>query len=97
MSRALQNLVLEAYIFIEAEYQLREYPESSETAISFIGSTNLALTLFLGIFVGRPCEQYGLRIVMSIGSVIYVASLVGASFCQSVSALIGTQGVLQGN
>jgi len=57
---------------------------------------SFAACLCLGIFIGRPCEVYGLRVVVSAGGILSFAGLMGASFCKSIPALIATQGLLAG-
>ena len=43
---------------------------------------------------GRPLEVFGLRPVAVIGAVLAVTGLMVASWCDTVPALIGTQGTL---
>jgi predicted MFS family arabinose efflux permease len=61
-------------------------------AISFIGSTNAALALGVGVFAGRACEWFGYQPMLAFGSVVFCASLLAASFCNSIPTLIVTQG-----
>ena len=44
------------------------------------------------LLAGRPCEVYGIRPVAFAGLVFTLVGLIGASFCNSIPALIATQG-----
>ncbi|KIJ57266.1 hypothetical protein M422DRAFT_238862 [Sphaerobolus stellatus SS14] len=63
---------------------------------AFIGSICTALTLTIGIPVGRWVEVYGHRKVALLGSVVFSGALVAAGFCRTVPTLLVTQGILLG-
>ena len=64
--------------------------------ISFIGSVCTALTLSIGIPVGRSVEIFGFRPVAICGTIVFCGALVAASFCRTIPTLILTQGILNG-
>lgn len=64
--------------------------------ISFIGSTNIAVTLSSCVIFGRIAEVYGYRLIAALGLLLYVVSLIGASFSPSAAGLVGLQGVFHG-
>ncbi|KAF8591148.1 MFS general substrate transporter, partial [Ramaria rubella] len=64
--------------------------------VALIGSICTALTLTIGVPVGRAIEIFGYRGVALGGSVLFSGSLVGAGFCHTVPTLLVTQGILNG-
>lgn len=63
-----------------------------QQSISFIGGTTLAVLVATCLAAGRLCEIQGPRFLATVGTVITVAGLLGASWCRSVNSLIATQG-----
>ncbi|KAF8484200.1 major facilitator superfamily domain-containing protein [Gautieria morchelliformis] len=55
-----------------------------------------ALTLTIGIPVGRSVEIFGFRKVALCGSILFSGALVAAGFCRTIPTLILTQGILNG-
>ncbi|KZT57593.1 MFS general substrate transporter [Calocera cornea HHB12733] len=80
----------------QEQYKLREFSDVSATQIDLIGSIGVALTLFLGAFLGRPCQRFGMRAVSVVGSIILFVGTLSAGFCTSIPTLIVTQGIVQG-
>jgi MFS family permease len=64
--------------------------------IALVGSSCTALTLTIGIPIGRWIDLYGCRKVTFVGSVIFSAGLVMAGFCSTVPTLLVTQGIITG-
>lgn len=85
-----------AFGVFEAQYHIVEFPDSSASLISFIGSVNIALALSFCVFIGRAAEVYGYKIITAIGILLYVASIIGASFSTSAGQTIALQGVVNG-
>ncbi|EJU00599.1 MFS general substrate transporter [Dacryopinax primogenitus] len=80
----------------QEQYKLREFADVSATQIDLVGSICVALTLFLGAFMGRPCQRYGMRAVSIVGSIVFFVGTLSAGFCTSIPTLIVTQGIIQG-
>ncbi|KZT57592.1 MFS general substrate transporter [Calocera cornea HHB12733] len=80
----------------QEQYKLREFSDVSVTQIDLIGSICMALSLFLGAFMARPCQRFGMRAVAVLGSIILFVGTLSAGFCTSVPTLIVTQGIIQG-
>ncbi|KZO91797.1 MFS general substrate transporter [Calocera viscosa TUFC12733] len=81
----------------QEEYKLQEFTDVSATQIDLIGSICMALTLFLGAFMGRPCQRFGMRAVSVVGSIIFFVGTFSAGFCTSIPTLIVTQGIITGS
>lgn len=94
--RSFINTKFELKLTLPLQYHLYEFPDSSPTLISFIGSTNIAVTLSSCVIFGRIAEIYGYRLIAALGLLLYVVSLIGASFSPSAAGLVGLQGVFHG-
>ncbi|KAF8520758.1 major facilitator superfamily domain-containing protein [Hysterangium stoloniferum] len=85
-----------AYGKSTSHYLLHQFPNDSPELIAFIGSSCTALTLTIGIPIGRWIDIYGFRKVVFVGSVILSTGLITAGFCHTVPTLVVTQGIVTG-
>lgn len=77
-------------------YYETEYPDTSPSVISLIGSLQAAMIEGTGMLVGVLMEKYGLRKVMVVGAVLEVVALLATSFCTAVWQLYLAQGLAFG-
>ncbi|KAF9105830.1 hypothetical protein BGX27_009419 [Mortierella sp. AM989] len=100
----LGSLLIHCFVFAPTEYVFGVFvlhyqdvfPESSASAITFVGTTGSAITYIAGFLSGIMADRFGFRPTAFVGSVIMALSLVGASFSTELWHLYVTQGVLFG-
>ncbi|KAI8323579.1 MFS general substrate transporter [Martensiomyces pterosporus] len=78
------------------EYQLKEFPTTPASTLSWIGSPQFASMCFFGIGAGVLLEQFDARLVGLAGSVVSGVALIVASACNTPVKLIFTQGIFFG-
>ncbi|KAJ1801236.1 hypothetical protein LPJ59_000450 [Coemansia sp. RSA 2399] len=78
------------------EYELVEFPNTSSSQLSWIGTLQGAMMCFFGIFVGILCEHVDTRILSAFGSLMAGLALIVASFCNTPWKLLLTQGLFYG-
>ncbi|KAJ2399013.1 hypothetical protein GGI23_002906 [Coemansia sp. RSA 2559] len=78
------------------EYELVEFPNTSSSQLSWIGTLQGALMCFFGIFVGILCEHVDTRILSAFGALMSGVALIVASFCNTPWKLMLTQGLFHG-
>ncbi|KAI8992841.1 MFS general substrate transporter [Trametes punicea] len=74
-------------------HQLRDLHPST---VAWIGSVQLWVFFFSGGFIGRVFDMYGPRLVMSLGTALYVASILLTSVARTYREYILAQGILSG-
>ncbi|RPD76916.1 MFS general substrate transporter [Lentinus tigrinus ALCF2SS1-7] len=74
-------------------HQLRDLHPST---IAWIGSVQLWVFFFSGGFIGRMFDAHGPRVIMALGTVIYVVSIALTSMARGYHEYIIAQGVLSG-
>ncbi|KAI9501520.1 hypothetical protein GGI25_002061 [Coemansia spiralis] len=82
-------------VFME-EYQLRVFPTTPSSTISWIGSLQFCCMCIFGVGTGILIERFRPQLIILIGAVATGTSLLIASACNSPIPLIFTQGILFG-
>jgi MFS family permease len=71
-------------------------PTLSHSTLSWIGSLQLFLTLFVGVFAGRLLDAGYMRGVVVAGIVFEVGGMLATSFCRDFWHFVVAQGVCVG-
>ncbi|ORX71297.1 MFS general substrate transporter [Linderina pennispora] len=82
-------------VYLQA-YKLDEFPDTSTSLLSWIGTLQFSCMCFVGIGVGVLCERVDTRLLCLFGSIVAGLALIIASFCHSPGALLATQGIMFG-
>ena len=82
--------IFQTYLY---QHQLKDHTESE---VAWIGSIQLFLSFFLGLFSGRVCDSYGPRWLLLAGSLCFFFSLILTGFCKTYWQFFLAQGVLTG-
>lgn len=72
------------------------FPSLTHSTLSWPGSLQLFLTLFIGAFTSRYLDAGYLRPVVAIGIAFEVAGMLATSFCREFWQLVLAQGVVVG-
>jgi MFS family permease len=80
----------------ETHYTHTKFPTVSPSAISWIGSLQLFLTLFVGVFAGWFLDGGYVRAVVATGTGFEVIGMLATSFCTKYWHLILAQGLCVG-
>ncbi|WWC86543.1 uncharacterized protein L201_001420 [Kwoniella dendrophila CBS 6074] len=80
----------------QAYYESDLLKDHSSSSITWIGTLQLFLLFFGGIFVGRILDSHGAHILMVPGSVLIVFGLMMTSLCKQYWQLILAQGIVFG-
>ncbi|ODQ52578.1 MFS general substrate transporter [Saitoella complicata NRRL Y-17804] len=72
------------------------YTTTSPAVITLIGSLGGTVLMLLGAIVGRIVDKFGYRPCFIVGFALCVISLMLSSICNSIQALVWTQGILFG-
>jgi MFS family permease len=91
LSRGLTN----SFSIFETYYQYH-FPDLSHSTISWIGSLQLFLTLFVGVPTGKYLDAGYIRPVVVAGVAFEVVGMVLTSFCKEFWQLVLAQGVCVG-
>ena len=85
-----------AFGLFQAYYERVHLPNSSPSAIAWIGSTQLALVFGLGVPVGRLVDKGYFRLMFHGGSIIMVSGIFLSSVCKSLWTLWFINGLITG-
>lgn len=88
--------VSNAFGLFQAYYELDLLKGASPSAISWIGSTQLALVFGLGVPVGRLVDKGYFRLMFHTGSVVMVLGLFATAWCHELWSLWLVQGLVTG-
>lgn len=77
-------------------YYETQYPETSASVISLIGSLQAAMIEGTGMMVGVLMEKFGLKRLMICGAILQLGALLATSFCTAIWQLYLTQGLAFG-
>lgn len=77
-------------------YYTHEFPDLSHSSIAWIGSLQLFLTLFIGVFAGRFLDSGHVRAVVVTGITFEVVGMLMTSFCERYWQLVLAQGICVG-
>ncbi|KAF8940715.1 hypothetical protein BGZ58_005043 [Dissophora ornata] len=100
----LGSMLLHCFVFAPTEFIFgvfvlhyqNVFPNSTASAIAFVGTTGSAITYIAGFLSGMVADRFGFRPTAFVGSVIMTLSLILASFSTKLWHLYVTQGVLFG-
>lgn len=84
-----------SFSIFETHY-MHTFPHLSHSTISWIGSLQLFLTLFIGVFAGKAIDGGYVRTVVVTGIVFEVVGMLTTSFCREFWHVVLTQGVVVG-
>jgi MFS family permease len=84
-----------AFGVFQSYYEI-QFPDSSASVISLIGSLQACLIEGTGMLVGVFVDKYGMRPVMLVGASLQVGALLAASFSKHIWQLYLSQGVMHG-
>ncbi|KAL6308821.1 MFS general substrate transporter [Sparassis latifolia] len=87
---------MSAFGTFQSWYAAHQLQHMNADAISWIGSIQLWVFFFSGGFIGRIFDLCGSRVMMSLGTLIYVCSLMATSVATKYYQFILTQGILFG-
>ncbi|KAF2114285.1 major facilitator superfamily domain-containing protein [Lophiotrema nucula] len=85
-----------SFAVFETYYLDTKFPSTSPSTISWVGSLQLFLTLFVGIFAGWFLDAGRLRPVLVAGIAFEVLGMLGTSFCRKYWQVIIAQGLCVG-
>ena len=88
--------VPKSYGVFQAWYQGVMLPDKSPAAIAWIGSFQIFLLFFMGIFVSPLIDKGYFRICFNGGSLLLVLSVLVTSFCTKWWQLLVVQGIVTG-
>jgi MFS family permease len=84
-----------SFSIFETRYQ-HTFSHLGHSTISWIGSLQLFLTLFIGVFAGRYLDTGLIRPVVVIGIAFEVSGMLMTSFCREFWHLVLAQGIVVG-
>ena len=84
-----------SFSIFETHY-IHVFPHISHSTISWIGSLQLFLTLFIGVFAGKAIDGGHVRVVVVTGIIFEVAGMLGTSWCKEFWQVVLCQGVVVG-
>ncbi|KAI0694929.1 MFS general substrate transporter [Cerioporus squamosus] len=87
---------MNAFGTFQSWYTTHQLQDLHPSTIAWIGSIQLWVFFFSGGFVGRVFDVYGPRVIMALGTVIYVVSIALTSMARGYHEYIIAQGVLSG-
>ncbi|KAH9916394.1 MFS general substrate transporter [Epithele typhae] len=87
---------MNAFGTFQSWYTTHQLSDRHPSTVAWIGSVQLWVFFVSGGFIGRVFDVYGPRIIMALGTVIYVASILLTSVAQSYQEYLLAQGVLSG-
>jgi MFS family permease len=85
-----------SFSIFETHYTHTKFPTTSPSSISWIGSLQLFLTLFIGVFAGWFLDAGQVRVVVGTGIVFSFVGMLMTSFCTQVWQLLLAQGMCVG-
>ncbi|KAJ1998372.1 hypothetical protein GGI04_005029 [Coemansia thaxteri] len=86
----------DAYGVYQQHYQINEFPNTTTTLISWVGTVQFLVMCVGGVFSGFLCEHFDTRVLNAVGAVIMGVAFIAGSFCKTVEMLMLTQGLLYG-
>ncbi|KAI1790846.1 MFS general substrate transporter [Ganoderma leucocontextum] len=87
---------MNAFGTFQSWYTTHQLHDLHPSTIAWIGSVQLWVFFFSGGFIGRVFDVYGPRIIMALGTAIYVLSIVLTSVARNYYHYLFAQGVLSG-
>ncbi|OBZ74448.1 putative transporter MCH4 [Grifola frondosa] len=87
---------LNAFGTYQSWYATHQLQHLHPSAIAWIGSIQLCVFFVSGGFIGRIFDTHGPRIIMALGTVVYVSSIMLTSLAGTYYQYIITQGILFG-
>ena len=91
-NRGLTN----SFAIFETYYTHTLLPQTPPSSIAWIGSIQLFLTLFVGVFAGWLLDTGHVRLVVVVGIIFEVIGMLLTSFCQQYWQLLLAQGFCVG-
>jgi MFS family permease len=92
LARGLTN----SFAVFETHYTHTKLPTISPSTISWIGSLQLFLTLFVGVFAGWFLDSGYVRVVVATGIGFEIIGMLATSFCTRYWHLVLAQGLCVG-
>ncbi|KAH9887037.1 MFS general substrate transporter [Cubamyces lactineus] len=87
---------MNAFGTFQSWYTTHQLQEMHPSTVAWIGSVQLWVFFFSGGFIGRVFDMYGPRIIMALGTALYVASIMLTSVAVTYYDYILAQGILSG-
>ena len=88
--------IVTSFGVFQAYYSTTTPPLSGVSAISWIGSTQTFLLLFIAPVSGRLCDAGYAHLLIRLGTALLAAGILGTSFSRAYSQVICTQGIAMG-
>ncbi|OSD03768.1 MFS general substrate transporter [Trametes coccinea BRFM310] len=87
---------MNAFGTFQSWYTAHQLRDQHPSTIAWIGSVQLWVFFFSGGFIGRVFDIYGPRILMALGTALYVSSILLTSVARTYSEYILAQGIMSG-
>ncbi|KAI0370958.1 MFS general substrate transporter [Pilatotrama ljubarskyi] len=87
---------MNAFGTFQSWYTTHQLQDMDPSSVAWIGSVQLWVFFFSGGFIGRMFDMYGPRAIMTLGTTVYVASIMLTSVAGAYHEYILAQGVLSG-
>ncbi|KAM5538781.1 hypothetical protein V8D89_007503 [Ganoderma adspersum] len=87
---------MNAFGTFQSWYTTHQLHDLHPSTVAWIGSVQLWVFFFSGGFIGRVFDMYGPRIIMALGTAIYVLSIILTSVARNYCDYLIAQGVLSG-
>ncbi|KAI0641057.1 MFS general substrate transporter [Trametes meyenii] len=87
---------MNAFGTFQSWYTTHQLQEMHPSTVAWIGSVQLWVFFFSGGFIGRMFDVYGPRTIMTLGTAVYVASILLTSVARTYHEYVLAQGVLSG-
>ncbi|EJF59097.1 MFS general substrate transporter [Dichomitus squalens LYAD-421 SS1] len=87
---------MNAFGTFQTWYTTHQLHDLHPSTIAWIGSVQLWVFFFSGGFIGRVFDMYGPRMIMALGTAIYVSSMMLTSVARDYTHYLAAQGILSG-
>ncbi|CDO68086.1 hypothetical protein BN946_scf184788.g17 [Trametes cinnabarina] len=87
---------MNAFGTFQSWYTMHQLRDLQPSTIAWIGSVQLWVFFFSGGFIGRMFDVYGPRILMALGTALYVSSILLTSVARTYLEYILAQGIMSG-
>jgi MFS family permease len=84
-----------SFAIFETHYT-HTFPHISHSTISWVGSLQVFLTYFIGVFAGKAIDGGHVRLVVITGIVFEISGTLGTSWCKEFWQIVLCQGVVVG-